>query len=568
MTTAQERFEYWLTNLTGDALAELQKIQNDQSAVQECFHSELAFGTAGLRGILGLGSGRMNSYTVRHATQGFSQYLLEACASTTPSVAIAYDSRRCSQEFAREAACVFAANGLTVHMYRQLMPTPALSYAVRELHCDAGVVITASHNPAEYNGYKAYDHTGCQLNLQAAEKVMQQMQQCDLFSAPKHIGFSEALADGKIRWIPEEFVQRYLARVLQESLQPKHIRDAGLKIVYTPLNGAGNRPVRTVLERAGIANMIVVPEQELPDSSFSTCPYPNPEVPEALRLGLALCRKTGAELLIATDPDCDRIAVAVPSGADYTILTGNEAGVLLIDYIARTRKALGTLPANAIAVKSIVSSHLAQLVAEEYGITMVNVLTGFKYIGGIIHELELAGQADRFVFAFEESCGYLTGAYVRDKDAVNAALLLAEAASAYKLQGQTLLDVLNDIYARHGIFRNIVDSHTFAGVQGLAAMKTIMAQLRQSPPAAIAGDPVAAYTDYLAPATAGQASLPPADMLEYTLQNGCSIIVRPSGTEPKIKIYYSLVAKSQKDVDALAARYRLAGRQLLGLQGK
>lgn len=561
MADIQKQYELWVQKVQDVPVfvEELEAIREDAAEIKDRFYRSLQFGTAGLRGVIGLGTNRMNLYTVGQATQGLADYLNANCKA--PSAAIAYDSRTFSDAFAEEAARVFAANGVKVYLYQELMPTPALSYAVRELCCDAGVVITASHNPAKYNGYKAYGSDGSQLSPEAAETVMGYIEKTNLFTDVRRVSFEEAVADERIVYIAESFVQKYINRVYEEAIDPTVCAKAGLKLVYTPLNGAGNRCVRTVLEKAGVTDITVVPEQEKPDGAFPTCPYPNPELREALELGFRLCQKTGADLLLATDPDADRVAVAVKTGSDYRILTGNEVGVLLLDYICQARRQAGTMPENPVAVKSIVSSRLADAVAAEHGVEMRNVLTGFKFIGEVILGLEEQGQRERYIFGFEESCGYLTGGYVRDKDAVNASLLLVEMASTYKLQGKTLADVLDAIYSRHGIWLNPVESFAFEGADGMKKMADIMEGLRKNVPKQFDGDPVTAFTDYrrqecVRDGVASSTGLPKSDVLEYELANGCTILIRPSGTEPKIKIYYSLTAKTAKQVEALAARYR------------
>jgi phosphoglucomutase len=552
-TKEHELYNLWLNNMADQTERdELKNIENDSGEITDRFFQELDFGTAGLRGVLGLGTNRMNVYTVRRVTQGFAAYL--SGMSKTPSAAIAYDSRICSDVFARETARVFAANGVKVYLYDELMPTPALSYAVRELGCDAGVVITASHNPAKYNGYKAYGSDGCQLGPEEAARIQALSARTDIFTGVRMTDFDAAVKSGMIDYIPDTFVARYIDRVYEEAVNPGVCAEAGLKLVYTPLNGAGRRCVSAIFDKLGVRDVSIVKEQEMPDGRFPTCPYPNPEIREALDLGLELCAEKDADLLLATDPDCDRVAVAAKSDGAYRILTGNEAGVLLLDYIAKARKASGTLPQKPVAVKSIVSSKLADAVAKEHGVEMVDVLTGFKFIGEVILGLENKGEADRFILGFEESCGYLTGPYVRDKDAVNASLLLVEMASFYKLEGKTLCDALDDIYAKHGIYLNHVANFSFEGADGMKRMADIMDHLRQSPPAFIADVKVRYTADYKTSiktqaGTGKPIALPKSNVLEYGLENGCTVIVRPSGTEPKIKIYYSFVAQSQ---DAIA----------------
>lgn len=569
MTNERTLYHTWLKNVADNPAytRELTAIESDENEIKDRFYQNLTFGTAGLRGVLGLGTNRMNVYTVGQATQGLADYLCKTCGS--PSAAIAYDSRINSDVFARETARVFAANGVKVYLYSELMPTPALSYAVREYGCDTGVVITASHNPAKYNGYKAYDSTGCQIGPEVADEVMANIGKTDIFTGVKRVDFDEALADGRINYIPEEFVQQYIDRVFREGFNAEACGKAGLKLVYTPLNGAGNRCVRTILQKAGVTDITVVKEQENPDGNFPTCPYPNPEMKEALQLGMDYCRRTGADLLLATDPDADRVAVAVKTDTgDYQILTGNEVGVLLLDYICTVRSGTGRMPGNPVTVKSIVSSKLADAVAKEHKVEMVNVFTGFKFIGEVIAELEKKGGMDRFIFAFEESCGYLSGGYVRDKDAVDASLLLVEMASAYKLAGKTLLDELNAIYGRHGIYRNEVESFAFEGADGMAKMAAIMEGLRKNPPAEIGGDKVTTRIDYgtcvrVENGVESPTGMISSNVLEYGLDTGCTVIVRPSGTEPKIKLYYSLTAGTEAEVGALKQRYTAACRKIV-----
>ncbi len=567
MTKEREIFELWQNEIFDEAhIAELNGVAGDEAEIKDRFYRDLEFGTAGLRGVLGLGTNRMNVYTVGRATQGLAEYLKANVKA--PVVAIAYDSRINSELFAKETARVFAANGVKSYIYRELMPTPALSYAVRELKCDAGVVITASHNPAKYNGYKAYGSDGCQIGPETATAVLENIGRTDAFKGVKRTGFDEGLRAGLIEYIPDSFVGKYIDRVFEEAIDPEVCKDSGLKVVYTPLNGAGRRCVLETLKKLGIKDVAVVPEQELPDGNFPTCPYPNPELREALELGLKLCGKEAADILLATDPDADRVAVAVKDGAEYKILTGNEIGVLLLDYIAAARKAKGTMPQNPVAVKSIVSTKLADAVAAEHGVEMIDVLTGFKFIGEVILGLEQKGEEESFIFGFEESCGYLTSGYVRDKDAVDAALVLIEAASALKKQGKTLAGRMNEIFEKHGIYLNRVESFAFEGADGMEKMAEIMKNLRENPPEEIGGASVTYITDYkesvhitfgqygpTAVSMAAKINMHKSDVLEYGLENKCAVIIRPSGTEPKIKIYYSLVGSTKQQTEELAARY-------------
>jgi phosphoglucomutase len=570
MTKEKALYTRWLEAVKDKPAqyAELQAITSDESEIIDRFYQDLAFGTAGLRGVLGLGTNRMNIYTVRRATQGFAEYIRETADS--PAVAIAYDSRINSDVFALEAARVFAGNGVKAWLYRDLMPTPALSFAVRKLGCQGGVVVTASHNPAKYNGYKAYGADGCQIGPVEADRILDLIGQVDYFDGIALADADEAFASGMMEYISEEFVQRYIDRVYEEAIHPEVCARAGLQLVYTPLNGAGRRCVTAMFEKLGLADVTIVREQEMPDGNFPTCPSPNPELKEALAYGLRLCEETRADLLLATDPDCDRVAVAVRKGDAYQILTGNEVGVLLLDYIAAARREKGTLPQHPVAVKSIVSTKLADAVAKEYGVELVDVLTGFKFIGEVILGLEEKGEADRFILGFEESCGYLTGPFVRDKDAVNASLLLVEMASAYKLAGKSLCDRLDEIYAKHGVYVNHVSNFAFEGADGMKKMAAIMENLRQNPPVAIADARVRYVADYetslrMENGVESAIALPRSNVLEYSLDNGCTVIVRPSGTEPKIKIYYSFVAKNAGDIAALKEATCAFCEKLIGL---
>ncbi len=535
-----------------DLTRELQEISGQEKEIFDRFYTDLDFGTAGLRGVLGAGTNRMNIYTVGRATQGLADTL--KARYETPTAAVAYDSRINSERFARETASVLAANGIKTYIYGELMPTPALSYAVRQLHCSAGVNITASHNPAKYNGYKAYDETGCQLGPDVAAAVMENIRKTDIFQDVRRIPFEEGLRTGMIEIIGEDLIHSFIDRVLEEQVNPGLCRKAGLRLVYTPLNGAGRRCVLEVLDRIGITDITVVPEQEWPDGNFPTCPYPNPEITEALALGLKLAEEKQADLLLATDPDCDRVGAAVLQDGKPRLISGNEMGVLLLDYIARSRIASGRMPRNPVAVKSIVTTTMASAVAAEYGIEMRNVLTGFKFIGEQIALLEKAGEADRYILGFEESYGYLSGGYVRDKDAVDASMLICEMAAWYKEQGKTLGQAMDDLYARMGRYLNKVDSYTFEGADGMARMQEILTSLRQNPPSALAGRAVENITDYkTAKWSVGGAPMPSSNVLEYSLGEAGSIIVRPSGTEPKLKVYYSLKAADLDAAQALLA---------------
>lgn len=564
MKNELEKYQSWLSHCLEDAdlSAELEEIKNDNDAIFDRFYTDLSFGTAGLRGIIGAGTNRMNIYTVRRATQGMADML--SAKKSGAAVAISYDSRIKSELFAREAAKVLASNGIKVYITNRLMPTPVLSYCVRRHSCDAGIMITASHNPAAYNGYKAYGPDGCQMNEQDSAEVLKFAEQTDIFGAKCSLSFEEGLEKDIIEFVPEETFESYYDKVAALSLSPDAFKGADLSIVYTPLNGTGNEPVRKVLEMMGADNITVVPEQEKPDGNFTTCPYPNPEIREALKLGIELCEKKGADLLVATDPDADRVGIAVRvSDGTLKLMTGNAVGVLLLYYIATVLTENGTMPKNPIAVKSIVTTALASRVAESYGIEMRNVLTGFKYIGEQIRLLEEKGEENRFVLGFEESYGYLSGSFVRDKDAVNASMLIVEMASYYKKQGKSLADVYAEIEEKFGVYHHRVDSFAFEGASGMQKMSDIMSGLRQNPPVEIGGLKVLSLSDYKLSVTKDLVSgeqtkinLPSSNVLEFNLENNCALIVRPSGTEPKIKFYYTAVSESldaaEKAAKALA----------------
>ena len=534
----------WLERAGEDPelLAELQEIQGDEKAVSDRFYRHLEFGTGGLRGVIGAGTNRMNIYTVRRATQALADYLN---ASDLPkSAAIAHDSRIKGDLFSREAARVLAANGITAWLYPRLEPTPALSWAVRYLNCGAGICVTASHNPAQYNGYKVYGADGCQITPEAAEKVLAYMNRIDCFDDVKLADYDEALAEGKIRLIDEACLDAFVEAVL--ALRPGN-DVSGLKLVYTPLNGSGLECVKKLLEKMGVKELTVVPSQERPDGRFPTCPYPNPEIREAMEEGLSLCDEVKPDLLLGTDPDCDRMGAAVPDGkGGYRLITGNEMGVLLLDYLCRTRTARGAMPRDPVAVTTIVSTDMATPVAAAYGVELRRTLTGFKYIGEQIGLLEAEGHAERYLFGFEESYGYLSGGHVRDKDAVNAVMLACECAAWYAGQGMTLLDAMNALYGRFGFYRNGLISRAFEGQDGMEAMSGLMRALRGAPPAEIAGKRVTGVTDYLH----GETGLISSDVLEFRLEEEGKLIVRPSGTEPKLKLYLSVRGGSEADAQA------------------
>ena len=528
------RFTLWKKKALDDPdlTAELSGLTDDKE-IFDRFYRDLEFGTGGLRGVIGAGTNRMNIYVIRRATQGLCNYLKGT--DLPQSIAIGYDSRIKSDLFAMEAARVIAANGITAYIYPRLEPTPALSWAVRYLGCGAGICVTASHNPAKYNGYKVYGADGCQITLDVAAAVLKEINALDMFADVKITTEEEGRAAGKIVTIGEDCLEAFLDAVRQRSLSNGEKLD--LKVVYTPLNGAGLECVRKILTRIGISDVTVVPEQEKPDGHFPTCPYPNPEIREAMEAGLALCRKVKPDLLLGTDPDCDRMGVAVPEGDDYRLITGNEMGVLLLDYICRRRLENGTMPQNPVAVTTIVSTDMADAVAADYGVELRRVLTGFKFIGEQIAMLEADGQIDRYIFGFEESYGYLSGGHVRDKDAVNASMLCCEMTAWYKAKGMTLAQAMDTLYEKYGFYRNDLASFTFEGAEGMQKMAAIMEDLRKHPPKVLGGKEVTRVVDY----QAGVNGLPKSNVLEF--QTDCAkVLVRPSGTEPKVKVYLSAQA--------------------------
>ncbi len=570
MSKEQTELRRWLEEVADPELsAELLSIRNEEKEVHERFYRSLEFGTGGLRGELGAGTNRMNIYTVRQATQGFAAYLLTQ--NEAPSAAISYDSRHKSDVFARETARVLAANGVKVHLYPHLMPTPALSFAVLDRHCEGGVMITASHNPARYNGYKAYAADGAQISGDVAAAVSAEIEKTDLFRDVKLVDFEEALAAGTIEYIDDALIERYYAAVMAQALRPQLGKTAGLRLVYTPLNGSGLVPVLTVLGRMGHTDITVVPEQEQPNGDFPTCPYPNPEILEAMQLGLNLCEKLGADLLLATDPDSDRVGTAVLQNGAPRLISGNEMGVLLLDYICRTRLELHKMPENPVAVRSIVSTTMSDAVAAHYGVEMRQVLTGFKYIGEQIAHLEAEGHPERFLFGFEESYGYLSGGYVRDKDAVVASMLICEMAAWYKGQGKNLGEALDDLYAQYGYYFNKVDSYTFPGSDGMEKMAALMQKLRTELPFVIAGRAVTGHTDYEAGVRCEDGKgetptgLPASNVMEFRFGKEGSLVARPSGTEPKLKFYYSLRAADRAAAQTAYGEIRSSVERWLGL---
>ncbi len=563
-------YERWLAQELDDKdlTEELEAIKGQPEEINDRFYRDLEFGTAGLRGVIGAGTNRMNVYTVRKATQGLANYLNKHNTEGKPlSVAIAYDSRNKGVLFSEESAAVLAAAGIKAYIYPELMPTPALSFAVRHLGCDAGINVTASHNPAKYNGYKAYGPDGCQITADMADGITEEMNNIDIFADVKKVDFKEAVKAGSAEYIGEDTVTAFLDAVQAESILGG---DAGnLKVVYTPLNGAGKKCVLAILDRIGVKDVTIVPEQSEPDGNFPTCPYPNPEIREALQKGIELCEKVNPDLLLATDPDCDRVGVAVNQNGEYILLTGNEVGILLLNFIAKFRTEQGTMPKDPVAVSTIVSTDMIDDVAKDYGVTIRRCLTGFKYIGDIIAELESQGKEDSFLLGFEESYGYLSGGYVRDKDAVDGSMLICEMTSYYKKNGMTLVDAINDLYEKYGYYKNSTITRAFEGESGMIKMAEIMDNLRANAPKEIAGYKVVGTSDYkLSVRTDGdeksEINLPKSNVLEYRLENGSKFIVRPSGTEPKIKVYMSGKGSTKAESEDMVAKMTAAADGVLG----
>lgn len=545
-------FERWLGQDLDDKdlTAELEAVKDQPEEINDRFYRDLEFGTGGLRGVIGAGTNRMNVYTVRKATQGMANYLLKHGAGKPQSVAIAHDSRNKGVAFAQQSAAVLAANGIKAYLYPQLMPTPALSFAVRHLHCDAGICVTASHNPAKYNGYKAYGSDGCQVTADMADGIMNEINSLDIFTDVKKMDFQAGVNQGLIQYIGDETVDAFIEAVYGESL---NVDASSLKLVYTPLNGAGKMCVLRILDKIGVKDVTVVPEQSEPDGNFPTCPYPNPEFREALEKGLALCQQVQPDLLLATDPDSDRVGIAVNQKGEYVLMTGNEVGIMLLDFIARVKKEQGRLPAHPVAVTTIVSTDMVDPIAKEYGVELRRCLTGFKYIGDIIAELEeKEGSADSYLLGFEESYGYLSGAHVQDKDGVNAVMLACECAAWYAGQGKSLLDAINALYERDGWYKNTLLTQTFEGQAGMEAMAKLMDGLRAKSPEKIGGSAVTDTVQYDG-----------GGVLEFHTANGGKVIVRPSGTEPKIKLYLSIRAASEQAANQALEELTAAARALM-----
>lgn len=550
MTDINKLYETWLEKATedSDVSEELKEMAGDSSRIEDAFYRDLAFGTGGLRGVIGAGTNRMNIYTVAKASQGLADYVCENFKKEDRRIAVSYDSRIKSDLFSKIAAGVFAANGIRVFIYSELMPTPCLSFAVRFLHCAAGIMVTASHNPAKYNGYKVYGADGCQITTESASLILSKIEAVDIFEGVKRNDFNAEIKLGHISYIESSVYDNFMSHIKAQTmlgLGEKINRDVA--IVYSPLNGTGLKPVMRALHESGFTNITVVKEQENPDGHFPTCPYPNPEIREAMELGMQYAKKNNADLLLATDPDCDRCGIAVrrPDG-EYQLLSGNETGLLLLDYICSRRIANGTMPKNPVFVKTIVTMDLAERIADHYGVKTINVLTGFKFIGEQIGRLEKEGCERDYICGFEESYGYLTGSYVRDKDAVDAAFMICEMFAYYRTNGISLLDKLNEIYKEYGYCLNTLHSYEFDGSVGFAKMQNIMKKFRESV-TEIGNLKVIKCLDY----AEGIDSLPKSDVLKFILEDNCSIVVRPSGTEPKLKMYISVSAESRERAEKL-----------------
>lgn len=566
----QGKYALWCVRAVEDPdlNAELLSIADDADAIFDRFYCELEFGTAGLRGVIGAGDNRMNIYTVRKATQGLANYLKAHYAQS--AVAIAYDPRIKSELFAKEAARTLAGNGITVYLFDELQPTPVLSFAVRELQCQAGIMVTASHNPAKYNGYKCYGPNGGQMTDNDANEVTAYVRALDMFDDVTVADFDEAIVDGRICMVGEALVEKFLDRVEEQQVNPGVCKKAPLKVIYSPLNGTGNKPVRAILRRIGLSDVAIVAEQELPDGNFPTTPFPNPEFRQVFELAIEMAKTTRPDLLLATDPDCDRVGIAVREGDEFVLVTGNEVGCLLLEYILSCKQAAGALPAAPMMVKTIVTSDLAVRIAEKYGCRSVDVLTGFKYIGEQIDMQVAAGSPENYILGFEESYGYLSGTHVRDKDAVVASMLICEMAAYYKAQGKTLLDVLGGLYAEHGVYRHSLLNAEFEGAEGMETMKTLMENLRRDRPVEIAGIPVVGFADYRESIAVNVVSgeerpidLPRSNVLSYTLEGNNSVIVRPSGTEPKIKAYITATGADEAAAADMTAKLKAAAAEML-----
>lgn len=542
MNKINQEYARWVEMAVEDSdlVKELKDIESDQEKILDSFYRNLEFGTGGLRGVIGAGTNRMNIYTVAKASQGLANYVKKNFSVEEQKIAVSYDSRIKSDVFAKVAAEVFAANGIKVYIYDELMPTPCLSFAVRELHCASGIMVTASHNPAKYNGYKVYGADGCQITSKAAGEILSEIEKIDVFEGYTKKGFEEALSDGGIEYISEDVITAFIEAVKAQSvLGENDAVNKDVAIVYSPLNGTGLKPVLRTLKESGFSNISVVKEQEEPDGNFPTCPYPNPEIKEAMNLGIGYAKRLNADLLLATDPDCDRVGIAVKNEAgEHVLLSGNETGMLLLDYICSRRIANGTMPEEPVVVKTIVTIDMAEQIAQSYGVQTINVLTGFKYIGEQIGMMEEVHKEHNYIFGFEESYGYLSGSYVRDKDAVDGAFLICEMFAYYKAQGIGLWEKLQELYHKYGYCLNTLHSFTFEGASGFQKMKDLMTAMRGDINS-FGGKKVVERLDF----AAGLNGLPKADVLKFILEDNCSVVIRPSGTEPKMKAYVSVSAE-------------------------
>lgn len=566
-------YELWLKNAVSDPdlKEELESIRGNDTEILDRFYRSLEFGTGGLRGVIGAGTNRMNIYTVAQATQGLADYLNDEFDE--PSVAIGYDSRIKSDLFAKTAAGVLAANGIKVYIYSELMPTPMISYAVMRLHCSSGIVITASHNPSKYNGYKCYDSKGYQMTDEGAKKTYDYISRVDIFNDVKTMSFEDALAEDMVDFIEDWLIDDFYDAVLSRQIEKGICKKADLKVIYSPLNGTGNKPVKTILKKIGVKNLKIVLTQEKPDGNFPTCPFPNPEIQQVFEEGMKLTDEFPADIMLATDPDCDRVGIAVRHNGEYKLMTGNEVGCMLTEYILSRKKAQGTLCDDPVVVKTIVTTELIRAIAKEYNADVFDLLTGFKYIGELIEQLKNNGEEDRYEIGLEESYGYLTGTHARDKDAVNASMMIIEMAAYYKTQGKTLVDVMNGLYEKHGMYLNSLLNFGFEGADGMKKMTDMMDSLRNNPPKEIGGIKVEKVSDYLTSKETDTATgaekaieLPSSNVLSYSLTNDNKVVVRPSGTEPKIKIYITSHSDTRENAEKQTDVIADSIKNLMGIE--
>lgn len=565
-------YELWLKNAVSDPdlTSELESIRGNDDEILDRFYRSLEFGTGGLRGVIGAGTNRMNVYTVAQATQGLADYLNEEFED--PSVAVGYDSRIKSQLFAETAAGVLAANGIKVYIFPELMPTPLISYAVRRLHCSSGIVITASHNPSKYNGYKCYDSKGYQMTDEGAKKTYDYISKVDIFNGVRIMNFDDALAEDMVDFIEDWLVDDFYNDVLSRQIEKGICKKADLKVIYSPLNGTGNKPVKYILKKIGVKDLKIVLSQEKPDGTFPTCPFPNPEIQQVFEEGMKLTDEFPADIMLATDPDCDRVGIAVRHNGEYKLMTGNEVGCMLTEYILSRKKAQGTLCDNPVVVKTIVTTELIRAIAAEYNAEVFDLLTGFKYIGELIEQLKDKGEENRYEIGLEESYGYLTGTHARDKDAVNASMIIIEMAAYYKTQGKTLVDVMNGLYEKHGMYLNTLLNFGFEGADGMKKMADMMESMRNNPPKEIGGIKVVNAEDYLTSKSTDTVSgevteitLPKSNVLSYSLEDANKVVVRPSGTEPKIKIYITAHSDTRENAEKLTAVIGESIKQIAGI---